>query len=251
MLAQIKVPATPAVVEPRQGQEHSAFVFYDGHDFFRLNYNGPHPRQIDDILAILKKQFMATRRAQDEEFAAHQKLMRETYADWQNREGITMSAGSQMHAGKGNSAVVVVNIGRRETIAATSPLDVSVYHALVLHPGAVVSGSGSGGRWSDDPVQSYVVMWTPLKANGFFSADTPQQKLEILHNAIDASVTIGGKTYKLTAGNMFVIRLGADWQPTVTQLGETFEDQATPQTTLSRFKSILKNDPAVQALQLD
>ena len=251
MLAQIKVPATPAVVEPRQGQLHSAFVFHDGHDFFRLNYNGPHPAQIDDILAILKKQFMATRRAQDEEFAAHQKLMRETYGDWQTRADITISAGSQMHACKGNSAVVVLNIGRRETIDATSPLDVSVYHALVLHPAAVVSGSGSGGRWSDDPVQSYVAIWTPLKADGFFSADTPQQKLEILHNAIDASVTIGGITYKLTAGNMFVIRLGADWQPTVTQLGAKFEDKATPQTTLSRFKSILKNDPAVQALQWD
>ena len=115
MLAQINVPATPAVVEPRQGQLHTAFVFHNGPDFFRLNYNGPNPPQIDAILAILKKQFTATRRAQNEEFAAHQRLMRETYGDWHNGAGITMSAGSQMHACKGNSAVVVLNIGRRKT----------------------------------------------------------------------------------------------------------------------------------------
>lgn len=80
MLAPLNVPSTLAVLEPQHGQLHSAFIFYDGHDFLRLNYNGPIPAQIDAILAILHKEFMAAARARPEEFAAHQKLMRETYA---------------------------------------------------------------------------------------------------------------------------------------------------------------------------
>ena len=248
LLAQLKLSATPAAVEPQRGQLHSAFVFYDGQDFLRLNYNGRVPAQIDAILAILNKEFSATEQVRSAEFAAHQKLMRETYGDWQNRAGITINAGTQMHRCKGDGALVVSTSGRRNAVAG-SPVAVSVYHALVFYSGAVVTGSGSGGRWSDDPVQSGVVIWTPLYADGVFAEKVLQRKLEILNNAIDATVTISGKTYRLTDGNMFVIRMGADWLPTVTQLKDVFADPATPQASLERFKSILK-DPSVQKLEL-
>ena len=250
MLAQLNVPSTPAVLDPQPGQLHSAFIFYDGHDFLRLNYNGPNPAQIDAILAILQKEFMASGRAQREEFTTHQKLMRETYGDWQTRAGITMNAGAQMNGCKGNGALVVLTAGQRRNVATSSPVAVSIYHALVLYPGAAITGSGSGGRWSDDPVQSYVLIWRPHNANGSFSANASEQKMEILHNAIDATVTIAGKTYQLTGGNMFVVRIGADWLPTVTQLNEVFEEQATSQTSLNRFKSIFKDDASIQKLEL-
>ena len=249
-LAELNVPSTPAALEPQAGLLHSAFIFNNGHDFVRLNFNGPIPSQIEGILAILDKEFRAAARTQIEEFAAHQKLMRETYGDWQNRAGVTMNTGSQMHGCKGNGALVVLTDGQRKTVGTTSPVRVSLYHALVFYPGAVVQGSGSGGRWSDDPVQSYVVIWTPLNSNGFFSENTPQRKLEILHNAIDATVTIAGKTHQLTAGNIFVVRIGADWQPAVTQVNEAFEAQATPHATLSRFKAIFKDDASIQRLEL-
>lgn len=93
-------------------------------------------------------------------------------------------------------------------------------------------------------------MWTLPNANGSFTENTSQRKIEIRHNAIDATVTIAGKTYPLTGGNMFVVRIGADWLPTVTQLNELFVEQATPQATLNRFKAILKNDPSIQKLEL-
>ena len=249
LLAQLKLSSTPAAVEPQRGQLHSAFVFYDGHDFLRLNYNGPVPEQIDAILAILEKAFSAAQQAGREEFAAHEKLMRETYGDWQNRAGITINAGSEMHRCKGDGALVVSTSGRRNALAGGSPVAVSVYHALVFYSGAVVSGSGSGGRWGDDPVQSGLVIWTPLYADGVFAEKVLQRKLEILNNAIDATVTISGKTYRLTDGNMFVIRMGADWLPTVTQLKDVFADPATPQASLDRFKAILK-DPSIQKLEL-
>ncbi len=250
MLAQVNVPSTPAVLEPRQGKLHSAFVFHDGQDFVRLNYNGPNPTRIDAILAILNKEFEAASRARLEEFMAHKKSILETYGYWQDRPGITMNSGVQMHGCKGDRALVVLTAGQRKITGTTSPVAVSLYHALVFYPDAALTGSGSGGRWSDDPVQSSVLIWTLPSASGALSEDTPQQRIEILHNAIDTTVTIAGKTYQLSGGNMFVVRIGSDWVPTVTQLNELFEEQATPQATLNRFKIILKNDTAIQQLEL-
>jgi hypothetical protein len=99
-------------------------------------------------------------------------------------------------------------------------------------------------------VSSHVVIWTPPNASGSFSENTSQQKLEILHNAIDASISIAGKTYELKRGNMFIIRIGDDWLPTVTQLNEISEEQVTQQVTLDRFKSALRNDSFMQKLEL-
>jgi len=248
LLAQLRLSSTPAAVETQRGQLHSAFVFYDGQDFLRLNFNGPVPAQVDAIVAILQKQFTAAGKAQSEELAAHQKLMRETYGDWQSRAGLTVNAGIGMHRCKGDGALVVSTSGRRNDPTG-SPVAVSLYHVLVFYSGAVVSGSGSGGRWSDDPVQSTVVMWTPMYADGLFTENALQRKLEILNNAIDGTVTIAGKTYRLADGNMFVVRMGRDWLPTVTQLKEVLADPATPEASLERFKAILK-DPAVQKLEL-
>ncbi len=250
LLAEIKVPSTPAVLEPLRGHPHSIFIFHDGHNFQHLNYNGPNPPQIEAILAILQQEFSATAQAEREEIAAHQKRIRETYGDWENRPGITLNAGGLMSGSKGNRAIVVTTVGQRKTLATSSPVTVSVYHALVFYPGGALSGSGSGGRWSDDPVQSYVLIWRLPNADGTYSAASLLPKIEILHNAVDATVTIAGKTYQLTGGNMFVIRIGADWLPTVTQLDDVFAEQATPQTSLDRFKATLKDDAAVQKLEL-
>jgi hypothetical protein len=250
MLAQLSLPSTPAALEPQQGQLHSVFIFYDGADFVRLNYNGPVPAEIDAILAILHKQFVAAEKARSDEFLAHEKLIKETYGDWLNRSGITINAGGQMHGCRGNRALMVLTAGQRKTDATALPTVVSVYHALVFYPGGAVMGAGSGGRWSDDPVQSYVVIWKFPNANGSWAENTTERKLEILHNAIDATVTVGTKTYRLDAGNMFIIRIGADWLPSVTQLHEKFEEQATPQTSLNCFKTLFKDDASIQGLEL-
>jgi hypothetical protein len=250
LLAQLNVPSTPEVVEPQPNRLHSAFIFYNGQGFLRFNYNGANPPEVEAILEILHKEFKATSEAKTKEIKTHQKLMRDTYGDWQNRAGITTSGGGWMHGCKTTSALVVVSPGRRKTAAAGSPVPVSVYHALVFYPAGAMTGAGSGGRWSDDPVQSYVLTWTLPSSTGSFEENTSRQNFEILHHAIDATVTIGGNTYQLSRGNMFVVRIGADWVPTVTQLKEVFEDEAKPQDTLNRFKAVLKDDSSIQTLEL-
>ena len=250
MLAHLSVPSSTSIDLQLQGQLHTAFVFYDGHELKRLVYNGPNPSQIDEVLQVLHKQFAATVKRREEEFAAHETFVKEAYGDWQKRAGLTLNAGSRMHGCKGNRALILVMSGKRKTDRATSPALVSVYHALVFYPGGSVSGSGSGGRWGDDPVQSNVVIWTVPNANGSFSRNTSDRKLEILNNEIDGTITIVGKTYHLNGGNMFIIRFGEDWSLTVTQLNDTFEEQATPQASLNQFKAIFKQDASIQALEL-
>lgn len=248
LLAELNVPATTAFIEPEYNRLHSVFVFYDGHDFRRLNYNGPNPPQIDAILEILHKEFKRENQAQEDRFAAHLKLMHETYGDWQNRPGVTINTGGGMHGCKGNRALVVSVIGVRKTVPDNPPVPVAVYHALVFYPVAAVIRAGSSG-WKDDPVQSYELTWKVPSANGSFSENTSEQKFVIQHHAIDATITIAGKPYQLTAGNMFIIRIGDDWQPTVTQLNDIFDDQ-TPNSALNRFKTLLKGDASIQQLEL-
>jgi hypothetical protein len=249
MLAQLNFAPTQTIPQPEYNRLHNAFIYFDGRDFVRLNYNGTNPPQIDAILDILKKEFKAAERAREDEIAAHQKLMREKYGDWQSRPGVTVITSGSMHGCKGNSALVVSMLGQRQTAATSSPVTVSVYHALIFYPPAAVTSSGSRGR-RNDPVQSYEVIWRVPSATGSFTQNTSEQKFEIQHHAIDATVTIGGKTYELTAGNMFVIRIGADWVPAVTQLNDLFEEQATAKSSLDRFKTLFKNDASIQQLEL-
>jgi phosphate starvation-inducible protein PhoH len=56
--------------------------------------------------------------------------------------------------------------------------------------------------------------------------------------------------YQLSRGNMFIIRIGEDWTPIVSQLTEQLDEHATQQTALDRFKSIFRNDPSIQELEL-
>lgn len=141
MLLQLSVQSIAADLEPQSNRFHTAFVFHDGHEFRRVNYNGPNPPQIDAIMQILQKQFMATERRLIEDFKAHERFIKETYGDWQNRKGITINAGGQMHGCKGKRALVVLTHGKRKA----DPTTVSLYHALILYPGGAVSGSGP--RW--------------------------------------------------------------------------------------------------------
>ncbi len=248
MLGELNLPSSATALEPKPGQLHTAFIFFDGNTYMRFNFNGVIPAQVEAILEIVRKQLIAAAKVKMEQFAAHHTLMEKTYGDWQNRSGITLVWGGQMHGCKGNRALLLTLAGQRKTTTASTA--VSIYHALVFHPVGAITGSGSGGSWSDDPVSSEVVIWTLPNATGSFSENASERKLEIRHNAIEANVTIAGKTYQLSRGNMFIIRIGDDWTPIVSQLSEELEDHATQQTALDRFKSILKTDASIQQLEL-
>ncbi|SRR6266508_67346 len=250
MLAQLHLPSAETRLEPQPGQLHTAFVFYDGIAYQRLNFNGEIPTQIDAILKIIQQELSAAEKLSEEQVIAHHRLMEETYGDWKNRNGLALPVNIRMRGFEGNRGLLLGLLGQRKTIPTPQPTAVSIYHALVFYPGGAVTGGGSGTNWSDDPVSIQGVTWTLPNKAGSFSEGTSQRELEIKHNAIDETVTIRGETYYLSRGNMFIIRMSRDWTPDITQLNDRLDQDASEQSVLVRFKSIMRNDASIQRLEL-
>jgi len=250
MLTKLHLPSAETRVEPQPGQPHTAFVFYDGIAYRRLNFNGEIPTQIDAILKIIQQELSAAEKLKEEQVIAHHRLMEETYGDWKNRDGVALPVNSRMRGFEGNRGLLIGLLGRRKTIPTAQATAVSIYHALVFYPGGAVTGGGSGTNWSDDPVSIQGVTWTLPNEAGSFSENASQRELEIKHNAIDETVTIRGETYYLSRGNIFIIRMRKDWTPDVTQLNDRLDQDASEQSVLVRFKSIMRSDVSIQGLEL-
>ena len=75
--------------------------------------------------------------------------------------------------------------------------------------------------------------------------------LEIKYQAIDGTVSVGGKVYQLGYGNIFIIHMSETWTPIVTQIEIQSNEQGTDQSVLDRLKSILRDDEAIQRLELN
>jgi hypothetical protein len=250
MLLQLYLPATSTQLEPQAGQLHSAFVFYDGSSYRHLRFNGDVPAQLQAILEIVQKELIAAAKVRAEEFMAHSKLMEETYGDWKNRDGITVPNSSRMRGFQNSRGLLIGLLGQRKATSPAEPLVVSIYHAIVLYPAGGVTGGAGGRNWSDDPVSRNGVSWTLPNSAGSSSDNTSRRELEIEHNAIDETVRIDGKTYYLSQGNLFIIRMGEDWKPAVTQLNERLSESASEQDVLDRFKSITRGNDGLQESRL-
>jgi hypothetical protein len=206
---------------------------------------------VEEILDILRTELERAAKVQYEEFLRHHQLMEETYGDWQNKTGVVVVTSSRMHGLKGTRGLLLTLSGKRNPIPPAAPTLVSIYHALVFYPDAAVTGSGGGGTWSDDPLSSEVVIWTVPKGSGSNAAGTDERVLEIKYQAIDGTVTVAGATYQLAQGNMFVIRMTEDWTPVVRQIEARRDEQTTEQGALDQFKATLRDDVAIQQLELN
>jgi hypothetical protein len=250
MLAHLYLPSEANEIEPQPGKLHGVFVFDDGNAYRRLTFDSEIPPALDAILKIIQKELTEAATAQAKEFTAHQNLLRETYGDWRNRDGVTIPNNNRMHGCKDGVALLLGLLGQRKPSSTAQPAAVSVYHVLVFYPGGGVTGGGSGGTtWSDDPVSRQGVTWTMPNPEGSYDKKY-QHELNIEHNAIDETIKIRGETYYLTRGNLFVIRMSEEWTPAVIQLNDRFDQVASEQIVLDRFKSIMTNDTSIQRLEL-
>jgi hypothetical protein len=74
--------------------------------------------------------------------------------------------------------------------------------------------------------------------------------LEITFDALRNSVAVGDKTFELSNGNCFVIRITDNWTPTVSQIPAHFDKRGTSETVLEFFKAALRRDKTIQRLTL-
>jgi hypothetical protein len=250
MLAVLSLTSDASLPEPEPGQLHTALVFYDGKAYERHNFNGVLPERVQVILDLIRTELERQAKLQYEEFLTHHKLMEETYGAWQNMSGVAVVTGSRMHGLRDVRGLLLTLTGHRKPILPSDSDEVSIYHILIFYPEGVLTGAGSGGTWSDDPVSSQVVIWNATKAVSGGDAEMDKRTLEIKHQAIDKTVSVGGKTYELADGNLFVIHLSENWTPITSQLGTHFDERTGDQIVLERFKSVLKEDKSIQRLEL-
>jgi hypothetical protein len=250
-LSHLNLAPDPPQLEPREGQLHTAFIFCDGIAYGRYDFNGPLPAQVQEILDRLMTEIEREAKHHYEEFLKHHEQMEQLYGDWQNRSGVAVISGSRMHGLKGIRGLLLTITGQRKQALTAGTTEVSIYHALIFYPEGVLTGSGSNGSWSDDPLSTEVVIWDAAKGNGSGEAKTDKKVLEIKHQAIDNTVSVGGGTYQLDAGNMFIIRMSNDWKPVVSQIKVFQDEQIQEQSVLDGFKSILRDDEFIKRLELN
>lgn len=128
------------------------------------------------------------------------------------------------------------------------PLKGTAYHVLVIFPVVIPedkSSSSGGDGFSHYDVQKWLV---PTGGGSADSQSFAEKELAINYDAVWLTIAVGGRTYHLAQGNLFIIRFDQNWQSAVTQLNLTMNTDSSYQEEIDAFKSALKDDPMVRQL---
>ena len=145
--------------------------------------------------------------------------------------------------------VTLLTIKGSRLVSKTKVEPVSVYHALIFHPKSHVISVG-GGFSNDGPLSLATVNWTIQLNPPDDYKNTDKKELEIRHNVVAKTVTVGSERFGLSNGNLFIIRLNDDWLPASTQIRAQLTGPAERKEVLESFKSALPGDEVIQKLQL-
>jgi hypothetical protein len=126
----------------------------------------------------------------------------------------------------------------------------SIYHVLIFYSEASLTGSGSGGGWSDEPLSTEAVIWSLQKEPEANGPNMREKRLEMKYNAIGKTLSVGTKEFSLTEGNLFIIHMNDSWRPTVMQVDYFMDEQTEGQKVLDYFKSVFPQDGVIQNLKL-
>jgi hypothetical protein len=167
--------------------------------------------------------------------------------EWQFKPGVIMASGDQGSAFKDVSGKLLTVNGYRRVSPAKLD-EVSVYHAIIFYPEAPIIGGG-GGFSNSGPLSTEEITWKLQKNPPDDYKDTEEKKLEIKYHALDRIVSIGSETFSLSEGNLFIVRLDESWLPAAVQIKAHFSERAEKEKVLEFFKSVLRNDEAIQKLE--
>ncbi|MDQ3819025.1 MAG: hypothetical protein M3362_15300 [Acidobacteriota bacterium] len=161
---------------------------------------------------------------------------------WLRYTGAVSPSGSRTHTFTDKPARILSVSGQR-WVTWDRQEEATVYYALVLFPSSMVNNNGfvSGGNdFTYTDIERWLV-WNDKEGSY-------QPQLEIDYDAMWQTISVDSKSYKLSKGNLFVIRFDDAWKPTVTQLGITINIDASPEDLINTFKSALREDRLVQQL---
>jgi len=121
----------------------------------------------------------------------------------------------------------------------------SALHVLVVPPAVKVTGVSRGGGLTNPGVVGKRLTVTYRVDEGPHAG--AEVRVEAEYDAFRQTATLYGERYRLKKGNLFVVRLRDDLQPSVTQLDATVsEEQQDPRELLRVFRSAAREDPLVR-----
>ena len=168
--------------------------------------------------------------------------------DWQYTPDAFLTSGSQMHAFKDVRGQLLSANGYRR-ISRAKLEEMSLYHAIIFYPKAPVIGGGGESK-NDGPISKEIVSWVIQKNPPNDYKNKEEKTLELKFHGLEKTLIVGSETFALSNGNIFIIRLDENWLPTVTQIPNSFYKRAEDKEVLEFIKSVLKDDAAIQKLEL-
>lgn len=225
---------------PVDKELYTAFIVATGAGYSRYNFVGEIPASLQIVLDSLKTEFEKAEAKEYEEFLATEKLLKEKYGDWLNKPGIVRPASSGFQTLTNNRKILLNLKGYLQPIKNEKPTEIPLYYALVNYPAGRTLGGAGGGR-SSDPISANGITWS-LAKNGEMDSQETQRKLEIEYNALNGTIRVADKIYKLSEGNLFYIEMTQDWRAQIEQFKINLTQPITNQTALDYFKFQLKDE---------
>ncbi|MCA1579524.1 MAG: hypothetical protein LC794_19430 [Acidobacteria bacterium] len=144
--------------------------------------------------------------------------------------------------------VTLLTVKGSRRLSRTKIETASVYHALIFHPDSRILSIG-GGFLNEGPLATVTITWTIQKTPNDYK-NTDKKELRIGNHAINKIVTLAGKSFSLSKGNLFIIKLNQDWVPESLQINEQLVQPVESKTVLDAFKSSSPGDEVIQRLEL-
>ncbi len=168
--------------------------------------------------------------------------------DWQYTPDAILASGSQIHAFKDVRGQLFSANGYRR-ISRAKLEEISLYHAIIFYPKAPVIGGGGESK-NEGPISKEILSWIIQKNPPNDYKNKEEKTLELKFHELEKNLTVGSETFALSNGNIFIILLNENWLPTVTQIPASFHKRAEDKGVLEFIKSVLKEDNAIQELEL-
>jgi hypothetical protein len=245
LLVQLRLTPVSSVSKSSQGEQYTVFIFDDGKACVRYDYTKAIPAQVQSMLDRVNAEIEKQQIQRYEAMLERHQYLQQVYGDWQSNPDLVVTTGLRMHRFQDGNALLLTITGQRR-LPESQFVDVPIYHVLLFHPEALITGSGNNIA-SDDPLSTAEVIWSLQQEVA--AATGREKRLEMKYHAINKTLSVGANEFSLGRGNLFIICMNDNWIPVVTQIHYVMGEAIHEQKVLDYFKSVFPQNEAIQNLK--
>ena len=159
---------------------------------------------------------------------------------WMRHTGAVEPVGDAGMQFMGKPGRLVSIVGQRTQGGSSYSSGLAAVHTLVIFPGDSL-GDGQGTHSSNAVAATIHEVWSVWS----HARPTPTRGIvDVRYDAFLQKVQLGGHSYSLKNGNLFVVRYDGRGRASVQQLPRTVRE-ADQRKAIEAFQALLPNDPAV------